>query len=168
LNFACLNDIRGLENPTSELISNWIWQRLKRQLPELSWVTVYETANCSAHFDGTHYRLWRETTLDSAMRLMRAPESDPRRRVHGHTYTLRLHLHAPLDDVMGWIIDFGDVKQLFGPVFEQLDHHPLHEVSDWKTTTLQPPFAGFGDRPQGFFCSLIGSTSMRLEAVGRF
>lgn len=128
LHHACLNDIPGLENPTSEMISGWIWQRMKPQLPELSWVTVYETASCGANFDGSHCRIWKELTLDSALQLRRAPDGDPRRRIHGHTYTLRLHLHAPIDTVMGWTIDFGDVKALFDPIFRRLDHHPLHEL----------------------------------------
>jgi 6-pyruvoyltetrahydropterin/6-carboxytetrahydropterin synthase len=88
---ACLNEIPGLENPTSELIASWIWNRLKPILPELSWVTVYETATCGAHFDGHRYRIWKEMTMDSALRLTCAPEGDGRRRVHGHTYSLRLH-----------------------------------------------------------------------------
>lgn len=128
LHHACLNDIPGLENPTSENLSAWIWERLQPALPELSWVTVYETAGCGAQFDGTHYRVWKEFTLDSAVRLARAPQDDARRRLHGHTFTLRLHLHAPLDAVLGWTVDFGDVKTLFAPVFEQLDHQPLHEL----------------------------------------
>ncbi len=128
LDHACLNDIPGLNNPTSEVISNWIWQRIKPQLPELSWVTVYETASCGAHFDGKNYRIWKEMTFDSAMQLKYAPEGDRRKRIHGHTYTLRLHLHAQLDQVMGWTVDFGDVKQLFDPIFNRLDHHPLHEM----------------------------------------
>jgi 6-pyruvoyltetrahydropterin/6-carboxytetrahydropterin synthase len=128
LDHTCLNDIHGLHNPTSEIISAWIWNRLKPQLPELSWVTVYETASCGAHFDGRHYRIWKEMTLDSALQLKHAPEGDKRRRVHGHTYTLRLHLSAPLDQVMGWTIDFGDVKTQFDPIFKLLDHHPLHEI----------------------------------------
>jgi 6-pyruvoyltetrahydropterin/6-carboxytetrahydropterin synthase len=128
LDHACLNDIAGLENPTSELLCSWIWRRLKPQLAELSWVTVYETATCGAHFDGANYRIWKELTLDSASRLRHAPEGDKRRRVHGHTYTLRLHLHAPLHSVMGWTIDFGDVKEIFSPIFSRLDHQPLHEL----------------------------------------
>jgi 6-pyruvoyltetrahydropterin/6-carboxytetrahydropterin synthase len=130
LDHACLNDIAGLENPTSELISSWIWERLKPQLDELSWVTVYETATSGAHFDGHHYRIWKEVTLDSAVQLRRAPAGDRRRRIHGHTYTLRLHLHSPLDQVMGWTMDFGDVKTLFTPVFTRLDHHPLFELAN--------------------------------------
>ena len=129
LDHAYLNDIPGLENPTSELIARWLWQRLKAALPELSWVTVYETGQCGASFDGRHYRIWKELTLDSALCLPAAPAGDPRRRVHGHTYTLRLHLGAPLDEVMGWTVDFGDVKELFAPVFAALDHRPLHELA---------------------------------------
>jgi 6-pyruvoyltetrahydropterin/6-carboxytetrahydropterin synthase len=128
LNHACLNDVPGLENPTSELIAAWIWNRLKPALPELSWVTVYETAQCGANYDGNRYRIWKEMTLDSSLALKRAPVDDHRRRIHGHTYTLRLHLHAPLDTVMGWTVDFGDVKTMFGPVFKRIDHQPLHEL----------------------------------------
>ena len=128
LDHACLNDIVGLENPTSEIIAAWIWKQLKGDLPELSWVTVFETANCGANFDGTHYRIWKEMTLDSSLSLKRAPVGDQRRRIHGHTYTLRIHLNAPLDTVMGWTVDFGDVKTIFQPIFGQLDHRPLHEL----------------------------------------
>jgi 6-pyruvoyltetrahydropterin/6-carboxytetrahydropterin synthase len=130
LDHACLNDLPGLQNPTSEVLSSWIWHRLKPRLPELSWVTVYETASCGANYDGERYRIWKELTLDSSLQLRRAPDASPLRRIHGHTYTLRLHLSAPLDTVMGWVLDFGDVKELFTPIFTALDHHPLHEITD--------------------------------------
>lgn len=130
LNYGCLNDIAGLENPTSEIISSWIWSRVKPQLPELSWVTVYETASCGASYDGQQYRIWKELTLDSALQLKHAPGDSPLRRIHGHTYTLRLHLCAPLDQVLGWTVDFGDVKAIFDPIFKSLDHQPLHEIAD--------------------------------------
>ena len=130
LNYQCLNEIEGLANPTSEVISAWLWARLKPQLPELSWVTVYETGSCGANFDGERYRIWKELTLDSAIRLKRAPADSPLSAIHGHTYTLRLHLSAALDAVMGWTVDFGDVKTLFDPIFKAIDHRPLYEIAD--------------------------------------
>ncbi len=139
LNYHCLNDIEGLHNPTSEVISAWLWARIRPQLPELSWVTVYETGSSGANFDGTNYRIWKEMTLDSAVQLKRAPSGHPQRGIHGHTFTLRLHLSAPLDAVMGWTVDFGDVKTLFNPLFKALDHQPLHEIpslADSDTTSL--------------------------------
>jgi 6-pyruvoyltetrahydropterin/6-carboxytetrahydropterin synthase len=125
LHHACLNDIPGLENPTSEQLAHWLWQRLKPVLPALSWVTVYETATAGCHYDGTHYRIWKEQRFESALQFPAAPAGNSLRRLHGHSYLLRLHLTAPLDAVLGWTVDYGDVKVLFAPVYQQLDHHRL-------------------------------------------
>ena len=43
LDHRCLNDVPGLENPTSEHLARWLWQRLKPELPGLSQVQVMET-----------------------------------------------------------------------------------------------------------------------------
>jgi len=128
LHHACLNELAGLENRTSELLSAWLWRRLKPVLPALSWVTVYETATAGCHYDGQHYRIWKEQRFESALRLVKAPEGDPRRRLHGHSYLLRLHLTAPLDEVMGWTVDYRDVKELFKPLYNRLDHHLLNDL----------------------------------------
>lgn len=128
LNHKYLNAIDGLENPTSEVIAGWLWQKVKEVLPELSWVTVYETGSCGANFNGHEYRIWKEMTMDSALFIRSAPADDPLSHIHGHTYTLRLHLTAPLDAVMGWTVDFSDVKEHFNPIFKMMDHQPLHEL----------------------------------------
>lgn len=47
-----LNEIPGLENPTSEVLARWIWQRLKPRLPQLSRVTVNETCTSGCTYDG--------------------------------------------------------------------------------------------------------------------
>lgn len=41
-----LNEIDGLENPTSENLAKWIWKKLKPELPLLSSVVIQET--CTA------------------------------------------------------------------------------------------------------------------------
>lgn len=46
LDHRYLNQIPGLENPTSEHIAVWIWRRLKPKLPGLAEVVVAET--CAA------------------------------------------------------------------------------------------------------------------------
>lgn len=124
----CLNDIEGLSNPTSEMLSSWIWQQLQPGLPGLSWVTVFETASCGAQYDGQRYQIWKDFTIDSAIAMSDAPAGDPRRMVHGDTFLVRLHLSADLDTIKGWTVDFGDVKSAFKPVFQALDHRPLHEM----------------------------------------
>ena len=48
-----LNEIVGLENPTSEVLARWIWQRLKPELPLLSKITVAETCDSACEYEGT-------------------------------------------------------------------------------------------------------------------
>ena len=47
-----LNHVGGLANPTAENIAVWIWDRAQPNLPQLSRVRVYETANCWAEYEG--------------------------------------------------------------------------------------------------------------------
>ncbi|MGD8345800.1 MAG: 6-carboxytetrahydropterin synthase QueD [Lysobacterales bacterium] len=52
LDHHCLNDIEGLENPTSENLARWVWQRLQPALPGLSKVVVQETCNAGCVYRG--------------------------------------------------------------------------------------------------------------------
>jgi len=52
LDHHCLNEVEGLENPTAENISMWIWERLRPSMLNLAAVVVYETPNCWAEYDG--------------------------------------------------------------------------------------------------------------------
>ena len=47
-----LNEIPGLENPTSEVLAVWIWQKLKPKLPLLTEVVVAETCTARAVYRG--------------------------------------------------------------------------------------------------------------------
>jgi 6-pyruvoyltetrahydropterin/6-carboxytetrahydropterin synthase len=47
-----LNEIEGLENPTSERLSIWIWDRLKPVLAQLSEVVVHETCTSGCRYRG--------------------------------------------------------------------------------------------------------------------
>ncbi len=52
LDHHCLNDIEGLDNPTSEQLARWIWQRLAPALPALTKVVVQETCNAGCIYRG--------------------------------------------------------------------------------------------------------------------
>lgn len=47
-----LNDIDGLENPTSENLARWIWSRLKTALPQLSQIEIRETCTSGCVYRG--------------------------------------------------------------------------------------------------------------------
>ena len=52
IDHRCLNDVEGLENPTSENLARWLWKRLLPALPLLSKIVVQETCTSGCVFVG--------------------------------------------------------------------------------------------------------------------
>ncbi len=52
LDHHCLNEIEGLENPTSEVLAGWLWGRLAAALPQLAEVVVHETCTARCEYRG--------------------------------------------------------------------------------------------------------------------
>lgn len=52
LDHRTLNDVPGLENPTSEILSVWLWNRLAPELPGLTAITVAETCTARCTYRG--------------------------------------------------------------------------------------------------------------------
>lgn len=52
LDHAYLNDIPGLENPTIETMSRWLWERLAPQLPGLYELVLHETPRARCIYRG--------------------------------------------------------------------------------------------------------------------
>jgi 6-pyruvoyltetrahydropterin/6-carboxytetrahydropterin synthase len=52
IDHRCLNDVEGLENPTSENLARWLWKRLRPALPLLSKIVVQETCNSGCIYLG--------------------------------------------------------------------------------------------------------------------
>ena len=52
LDHSVLNSVEGLENPTSENLALWFWQKLKPQLPQLSQIVIKESASSGCVYCG--------------------------------------------------------------------------------------------------------------------
>ena len=52
LDHHCLNEVKGLENPTSEIMAGWLWQHLLPALPGLERITVFETHDARCEYEG--------------------------------------------------------------------------------------------------------------------
>ncbi|MBC6942921.1 MAG: 6-carboxytetrahydropterin synthase QueD [Xanthomonadales bacterium] len=48
-----LNEVPGLDNPTSENLARWVWERLRPVLPLLAAVTVHETCTSTSTYRGS-------------------------------------------------------------------------------------------------------------------
>jgi len=52
IDHRCLNEVEGLENPTSENLARWLWVRLQPALPALSSIVVQETCTSGCIYTG--------------------------------------------------------------------------------------------------------------------
>jgi 6-pyruvoyltetrahydropterin/6-carboxytetrahydropterin synthase len=52
LDHRLLNDVAGLENPTSEVLCGWLWNRLQPMVPHLHAITVHETCTARCTYRG--------------------------------------------------------------------------------------------------------------------
>jgi 6-pyruvoyl tetrahydropterin synthase/QueD family protein len=52
LDHRTLNDVAGLENPTSEMLCVWLWKRFKPLLHGLTEITVHETCAARCAYRG--------------------------------------------------------------------------------------------------------------------
>jgi 6-pyruvoyltetrahydropterin/6-carboxytetrahydropterin synthase len=52
LDHRLLNEVDGLENPTSEILTSWFWSQLIPQLPSLSAISISETADSVCTYYG--------------------------------------------------------------------------------------------------------------------
>jgi 6-pyruvoyltetrahydropterin/6-carboxytetrahydropterin synthase len=52
LDHRYLNEIAGLENPTSEQLARWLWARVRPRLASLARIVVRETCTSGCVYDG--------------------------------------------------------------------------------------------------------------------
>jgi 6-pyruvoyltetrahydropterin/6-carboxytetrahydropterin synthase len=81
--------------------------------------------------------IFRQFTFDSAHFLSKVPVTHKCREIHGHTYHLKIFLDGPLDEEMGWVMDFAEVKQVVGPVVDMLDHKMLNNIPGLENPTCE-------------------------------
>lgn len=81
--------------------------------------------------------IYKEFVVEAAHRLPHVPAGHKCARLHGHSFRIRLVVAGEVDPRTGWILDFGDLKDAFEPLFEQLDHNYLNEIEGLENPTSE-------------------------------
>ena len=58
-------------------------------------------------------------------------------RMHGHSFRVEIHLKAPVDSRLGWVMDFGDMVKAFEPLRNELEHQCLNQISGLENPTSE-------------------------------
>ncbi len=72
--------------------------------------------------------IYKKFSIEAAHRLTNLPPEHKCSRLHGHSFQVELRVSGEVDSQYGWVMDFGEIKRIFRPVYEQLDHRYLNEV----------------------------------------
>ena len=81
--------------------------------------------------------LVRTFRFEAAHALPNAPAGHKCRRVHGHNYRVDIHVAGEVDEQLGWVMDFGRIKDVVGPAIDQLDHRCLNEIEGLSNATSE-------------------------------
>lgn len=81
--------------------------------------------------------IYKDITFEAAHVLPNLPEDHKCRRLHGHSYRIRLWVEGPVNEHTGWVLDFADIKAAFQPLLDQLDHRYLNEVEGLENPTSE-------------------------------
>lgn len=81
--------------------------------------------------------IFKEFTFEAAHRLPNVPAGHKCARLHGHSFSVRVVVAGPVGETSGWVMDFGDIKAAFKPIWNQLDHYYLNEIPGLENPTSE-------------------------------
>ncbi len=81
--------------------------------------------------------LFKDFSIESAHRLPHVPEGHKCGRLHGHSFHIRIYVEGPLDERLGWVMDFAEIKAVCKPVVDALDHRYLNEIEGLENPTSE-------------------------------
>lgn len=81
--------------------------------------------------------IFKSFTLEAAHRLPNVPPGHKCARLHGHSFRVELHVSGEVGADTGWVMDFGDIKAAFKPIYERLDHHYLNDIPGLENPTSE-------------------------------
>ncbi len=82
-------------------------------------------------------RLTRKFGFESAHRLPQVPASHKCSRLHGHSFRVEVTVRGPVDEQLGWFIDYAEIDQACRALTEQLDHRYLNEIDGLSNPTSE-------------------------------
>jgi 6-pyruvoyltetrahydropterin/6-carboxytetrahydropterin synthase len=81
--------------------------------------------------------IFKEFRFEAAHRLPNVPAGHRCARLHGHSFRVEVHVSGEVDETIGWVRDFADLKTAFGPLYQQLDHYYLNEIPGLENPTSE-------------------------------
>jgi 6-pyruvoyltetrahydropterin/6-carboxytetrahydropterin synthase len=81
--------------------------------------------------------IFKTFTFEAAHSLPRVPPGHKCSRLHGHSYSVTVHVSGPVSQATGWVMDFADVSAAVRPILDRLDHQCLNDIDGLQNSTCE-------------------------------
>ncbi len=81
--------------------------------------------------------LYKEFSIEAAHYLPNVAENHKCKRLHGHSFKVRIVIEGDVNPDSGWVMDFAELKAAFKPYYQQLDHHCLNDIEGLENPTSE-------------------------------
>lgn len=81
--------------------------------------------------------IFKQFKFEAAHFLPGVPEGHKCRRMHGHSYRVKVTVRGTPDPVTGMVLDFAELTRVCGPVIDSLDHRVLNEIPGLENPTAE-------------------------------
>ncbi len=85
----------------------------------------------------TPVELFKEFTFEAAHLLPHVPQGHKCGRLHGHSFRVAIYIEGEVDPYTGWIRDFSEIKAIFKPIYDRLDHYYLNDIPGLENPTSE-------------------------------
>lgn len=81
--------------------------------------------------------IYKEFIFEAAHRLPNVPAGHRCARLHGHSWRGTIYVRGQIGEQTGWVMDYGDIKRIFAPIYDQLDHNYLNDIEGLENPTSE-------------------------------
>ena len=81
--------------------------------------------------------IFKEFTFEAAHLLANVPDDHKCRRLHGHSFRVRVCLEGDVDQKTGWVADFAEIKRAYKKHCNILDHRYLNDIEGLENPTSE-------------------------------
>ncbi len=81
--------------------------------------------------------IYKEFSFEAAHLLPNVPEGHKCGRLHGHSFYVKVYVSGEVGEHTGWVMDFAELKAVFKPIYQQLDHHYLNDIAGLENPTSE-------------------------------
>ena len=76
-------------------------------------------------------------TFEAAHSIPTFPDGHKCRRLHGHSFHVEVQVEGEVDERLGYLVDYGDIKAACEPIRQKLDHYFLNEIEGLELPTSE-------------------------------